>query len=659
MHSRAVTRFTFIAVPFSVEINVAPGHSGVVPRGLAGKARGLLRGRLLDRLALVRMSIASLRTVPAVAIALALAACGGGNGSLPVSPGSSTPAQHGHRHNATLHITIKIPKKHKHRGHAARPKFVSPATQSMAIDITGPTNVSEAVALTVASGNCSSTLASTQCTLTIPGLEPGSGYMASVSTYDGPVVSNSGSGNLLSTAQNVAFTITAGSSNTINLSLDGVPATTVVTAIDPSFSPNTAGTFSLVGLGAHRFLVESLDADNNPIVGPGMPSYTFGTPSGLGITVGPSAAGSNIFTISPPATYATGTGSFSITPTFTGQQTDGCAQSGANCNPVTVTAGMTQMLAISTIQNETVSLYADNTTPPTLVATISGLNSPDGTAMDAKGDLFVANAGAAFSGGSGNGSVQEFAPPYSGAPVALSGTGLFPFTLTFDSNNNLFVQEYQDALEYGPPYNAAPSASLAGVSSGEDVTVDASNNVYIAGLSGGVSVYDAPVSGFSTQPTYTVTNGVNGATVVAVNGSTLFVANDFGKTITTYSLPITSFSSNPVFTSEQLSSQALLSMAVDPSGNIFAGACGTGCESAGTVYEFSPPYTTTPTASTTSGVGANPYGLSLDAAGNLFLANCGDSCGTSRALEYAAPFGNGITAQTLPGLGGVFSRVFP
>jgi hypothetical protein len=580
-----------------------------------------------------------------VVLALVVSACGG-PGASAVPPGGQAQSV---RH-ASLHVSIKIPKKHPRRRGA--PKFVSPATQSMSIHVTGPTNVSEAVGLTISSGNCTSTLASTECALTIPGLAIGTGYSASISTYDGPVSSGNVSGNLLSSGQNVAFAIVAGTNNAIQLTLQGVPVTTIVTPADSLSAPNGTA-FHMYGLGKHRFIVESLDADNNPIVGPGMPSYTFGTVSGLGVTVTATSAGSNVFSISPPGALTAGTGTFTITPNFDGQPVDGCAQTGANCSAVTVKVSMYQMIAIASGSN--VSLYGDDATPPTLLTTLSGFNAPSYVTTDSSGDLFVANQGSA-GGGSGNGGVDVFAPPYTGTPSTLSGTGVFPTNFAFDSSQNLYLIENSDILVYAPPYTGPPTTTLLAPSSGggRQLAIDASGNVYAAWFSDQViGVYNAPITGGA--PSWTVSNNVSEPTALALHNSTLYVSNDVTNNVTTYALPITSNSTTASFISGA-GPAALLSLAVDPSGNIFTTGCGTGCAGPGLLSEFSAPYTTTPTATTTNGVNSFPWTVSLDAAGNIFAGTCAVDCvADSATTEYAPPFTNDATGTALSGATGQVS----
>ncbi|HEY9086024.1 MAG TPA: hypothetical protein VIN40_08870 [Candidatus Tyrphobacter sp.] len=295
------------------------------------------------------------RLIPSLLAAALLAGCAGGSHGSSALP--SLPSQAAKR-SGTATFVITVPKSSTQSAtsalrqaqgatrQAVRPQYVSPATQSIAVDITGPTDVNETANLTVNSAGCTSTLASVVCTLTIPGLQPCTSpptncYTATLTTYD----QTGGTGNVLSAAQAIAFTITAGATNTISLTLSGVPVTTLVTPADSNTAANGSGGYDVIGQGAHKFIAESLDADGNIIAGPGAPLFTIGTPSGSlsGVTTSPSTTTSsapNNFTVTPPEAYAGGTASFTVTPTFTGQTTNGCTQTGANCTPATVVVDM-------------------------------------------------------------------------------------------------------------------------------------------------------------------------------------------------------------------------------------------------------------------------------------------------------------------------------
>ncbi len=544
------------------------------------------------------MTSQGFRFLGVLAAAALLAGCAGGPHGSSVLPTSPTTNGKG---TGTAVFVINVPQQSASsasrsatsvRTKGVRPQYLSTATQSIVIAINGPTTVNETAGLTVNSSGCTSSLASTICTLTVPGLQAGS-YTATLTTYDGYTSgTNTATGNVLSAAQAIAFTITAGQSNTINIALAGVPASTVVVPADSNSSANGSGGYDIIGQGAHAFVVESLDADGNIIAGAGAPLFSIGAVSGSlsPVTTSPSsgsttsASAPNSFTVTPPATFATTTASFTVAPTFTGQATDGCTQTGANCAPVTVTVDMKYLalLFVANYNNSNVTEYAlpdTNDAAPIAVIGI-GVASPDGLAFDSSGNLFVAND-------TNPSTVTEYAPPFSNssAPTAtISNSVNYPWFLAFDSSGKLFVTDNANSTvtEYAPPYTGAPTTiSNSSVSRPTGLAFDSSGNLFVANYyNGNVTEYAPPFS--NTSPaTAIISTGVNNPRGLAFDSSGhLFVANNNGN-----------------------------------------------------VTEYASPYTGAPIATISNGVNWAPVGLAFDSSGNLFVGNGG-------VLEYAPPFSN-------------------
>ena len=127
------------------------------------------------------------------------------------------------------------------------PRYVSPATQSLSVNVTlqgGTTSIAgfpQTVNLTSTSNGCVSTLASTQCTLTI-NVPPGS-FDATLTTYDGA----NATGNVLSAAQSVPFVVTAGAANRLAIILGGVPTSARIIADSPTITGDPSTGFTLAG----------------------------------------------------------------------------------------------------------------------------------------------------------------------------------------------------------------------------------------------------------------------------------------------------------------------------------------------------------------------------------------------------------------------------
>ena len=100
----------------------------------------------------------------------------------------------------------------------------------------------------------------------------------------------------------------------------------------------------------------------------------------------------------------------------------------------------------------TVTVYAPPyTRPPTTIS--KGLNAPNSLALDARGNLFVANLNSTPN------SVVEFSPPFSSqsTPVATITNGVNEQgAIALDASANLFVpnQGANTVTEYAAPYSA-------------------------------------------------------------------------------------------------------------------------------------------------------------------------------------------------------------
>jgi streptogramin lyase len=247
----------------------------------------------------------------AVIAAVVLSACGAGGGAAPL--GAPVPAAASGKHHGKGRLTfrIRIPKGHHHhhlvRGRDGKPRYISAATEGLTLDITGPTSVSETVSLLPTAQGCSSTLASTQCTLSVPGLAAcphvANCYTASIATYDGitgcPSACDVGSSNELSANETIPFHVATGQANTISATLDGIP-NGVVLVPSPSSTLNGSpyGGFTLSKCGSDQVNVFGVDADGNYILGAGAPVPSLQSDNPKLAVATPAPAVPNTFTIS-------------------------------------------------------------------------------------------------------------------------------------------------------------------------------------------------------------------------------------------------------------------------------------------------------------------------------------------------------------------------
>ena len=227
-----------------------------------------------------------LKCVLSAACIAFLASCGGASGVSPaLGPGTAPAAVPAKAITGTAKLVIHIPKR-RHHHNFLHSKYLSPATQSIAITVTSvQTGRSTAFNrnLTPSSPGCNA--ASMTCTITMH-LNVGS-YNAAFATFDGLLgAGGNPTGNELSSNQNVAFTYIKGRNNVISVTLEGVPATvTMYPSASSSLSGSSSTGYSLARCGAVPQVVSvyGLDADGNLILGSGAPTITLSSnkPSAL------------------------------------------------------------------------------------------------------------------------------------------------------------------------------------------------------------------------------------------------------------------------------------------------------------------------------------------------------------------------------------------
>ena len=528
-------------------------------------------------------------------------------------------------------MTIRVPKASTTTGGVRRARYLSPATQSMTLQVTqhsgGATVLNQTVGLTPTATGCSSSLATTICTLTIS-LSPGT-YDAALATYDGP----NATGNELSAGQTVGFTVSQGQANTLALTLSGIPASLQVASGAPAVHGSQDAGFTLYGISAQKLVVEALDVDGNVIVGPGSPTFTAGAQSGSGFTItNPTAAAPNTLVLTPP-----GANGQSETFTLAASYADGtCSTTGAVCSATFAVKNDVQTLFIANYDpTDTVTVYAPPYTGAPSATISNGVGFPDALAVDAANDLFVANAS----------TVTEYAAPYTGAPSATITNGVnAPAALLLDAHGNLFVANYGigTVTVYAPPYGGAPITISSGLSAPVALAMDAQGDLFVADIGQNAVLEFAPP--YTSAPVATISDvNTNEPLALALDPvGDLFVANSGGSTVAEYAPP---YSGAPAVISGGVSSPS--SVVLDGANDLFVANAG-----ASTVTEYAPPYSGAPVVTMTSGL-STPVSLVLDGANDVFVPNSG-----MPSLEiFAPPYrGTPVTIATGgSGAGGAFA----
>jgi hypothetical protein len=167
------------------------------------------------------------RMTPSLFLCVLLSACGGGGGSaLPQAHVTAAPIPTPKANPQKVTVSITIPAGTRNgSGRRRRPQYISVNTNSAAISVNGGTPV--IAGLSANSANCTSSPAGVTCTLSIDapvGPDTFVEQMYASVNGTGPVLSQS----------TTSATIVAGIANTVNMTLDGVVASIVLTLANPT-----------------------------------------------------------------------------------------------------------------------------------------------------------------------------------------------------------------------------------------------------------------------------------------------------------------------------------------------------------------------------------------------------------------------------------------
>ncbi len=560
-------------------------------------------------------------------LAFALAGCGGGGAHSSVVPptiggqsATSPPVKSG------VTFTIVVPKESASTM-AHRPAYVSPATQSMTLNITGtggtanPTGFPMTVGLTPSSSNCASSLAGTTCTLALS-LSPGK-YAASISTFDGA----NGAGNELSTDQGVAFTVTVNTNNVVPMTLSGIPA-----QIDPTY------------LGSGKFMVVALDADNNYLVGAGAPTFTIAKSGGSSVVTitQPTAAAPNAFSVAASTTL--GSETLTITAGYAAGATSGCTQPGAVCT-TSFSVSDTQTLFALDYYNSSVLAFS---VPFTSSSQAPSFTYSDYYPYGGAIALDPSNGNVFFSGYEYDYDepVYEVAAPYTAGETSLFST--YVAGLAVDSNHNLFVSNCDSPevlSEYAPPYTGAAINTFS-TTCPWGIALDASNDLFVGNFEYTYLTEYPYSSGSYGSPVY-ITTGDYPYNVIFDPSGNLWVASggEGSSTIQEFKPPFSSSSTPAVTIDSNLYYSCTTPMIFDSSGDLFVANYSTGAINEYTKSAISGGGTiSSPSFTIPAGTADYSCMIGADASGNVYSSTYSITGGSEGAiLEFSPPFSNSST----------------
>jgi hypothetical protein len=493
-----------------------------------------------------------------------------------------------------------------------------PGSQMLAINVNGPTAISQTLAVGPNAGGCAPATGGTSCQLTLA--LPAGTYMGTIG------VANTAA----STA--VAFTVTPNEQNVFGVTLSGVAAQVALVPASSLSAQNAQGGIDFYGSGRHPLLVEAFDVNQNVIIGSTPGTFTLSQAGGalaVGITQ-PASTTPNLFYVSSSGTGNTSSALLRATAAYLGPANP-CSQPSAVCSG-TVRVDVRQLLGVANSNANDVTLYVNGQSLP-LATVQSGVSNPQALVFDSLGDLFVANQ---------PGSVTEYAPPYNVAPTTISNGVNHPQALAIDSRGNLFVANGSGSntvTMYSPPYNGPPAETISGgIDDPVGITLDSSSNLFVVNEAANtVTEYAPPYVAAQT----TISKGLNAPNSLALDvRGNLFVANlnSTPNSVVEFSPPFAGGSAPVATITDGVNEQGAIGL--NGSANLFVPNQG-----ANTVTEYVAPYVNPP--NTIVGGQSQPVALAIDSLGNLYVANYGNNTVTVYAPPYStgswATLGSGIS----------------
>jgi virginiamycin B lyase len=451
--------------------------------------------------------------VAVVAIA-PLAACSGGSAgsALPAAQPVGSAPSHAAKLKATVSITIPKGKHHRIPRHG---HYVSSATESVAIVITGGVTTTLKANLTPGSSNCNANSGTTFCRFTFL-LTPRT-YTATFATYDG-MLDGSGNpqGNELSANQSASFKVTAGAANTIDVTLDGIPTSVAFTPAESSTLSGSITGYTLSKCGSDQVTITGLDADGKTIIGPGAPTAQLRS-NGTALVVTDSSEAPNQFTITRPSAPPPSPGSkVYLTAYETPLAASGAAQVHTAAIPMTFNhdiCGYITQFTVPTANSQpkgiatgpdgnlwfteykgnkigrvtTAGVFTEYTVTTTASEPNDIVAGPDGKLW------FTESQGSNIGSITTGGTVAEYATPTSGAEpldITTGADGALWFTEGSATNFGR-ITTGGSAIEY--PTNGAPGPRTYGIATGSD------DNMYVTTAFDGNSVVQASTAGAVLQ----------------------------------------------------------------------------------------------------------------------------------------------------------------
>jgi sugar lactone lactonase YvrE len=194
-----------------------------------------------------------------------------------------------------------------------------------------------------------------------------------------------------------------------------------------------------------------------------------------------------------------------------------------------------------------------------------GISRPESVAVDSQGDLYVANVGFAYETSSSYylpASISLYAPGSNSPEVVITGVAR-PSTVALDASGNVYVANHGFVSEYGPQLGSV--IRYITIRAPLSFAFDASGNLYVGNNSGRDQSNVEVFAPNTTNPFETIKDGVNQPYAMTMDpAGNLYVANTFGNNVTVYAQG----STTPFATISQGISQPR-AITLDGDGNVY------------------------------------------------------------------------------------------
>jgi len=294
------------------------------------------------------------------------------------------------------------------------------------------------------------------------------------------------------------------------------------------------------------------------------------------------------------------------------------------------------------VANESSNSVTELTNTGTVAGTYSagGILSPRALAIDTTGKIWVANTG-----GSSIVELNSSGTPLSGTLGYTAGSINAPVALAIDSGNNVWIANYNGGTvtalnSSGTAIDSSPLVGGGNISLPAGIAVDAHGNVWVSNAGNGTVAEFSNAGVLQSSTGYTDGALIHPQGIALDSNSNAYVAANFIAGVSGFNSGGSPLTSSPL-TGGGLS--APTGMAIDGNGTIWIA----NANASGSLSELSAGLSSTISPSAGYGALNAPVAVAVDGSGNVWTANSGDSS-VSEFVGLAAPVTTPIAATVGP-----------